>query len=1061
MAEFGRRIGLKIRWPKVMRVRVPLFPISVGKSTCTKQLMLYNYKKYTETLNFFDLTEDKKIDMYYFVNENIRNILKNFANIIPNSFELLHIYADEYFFKFPNKVYKNFNEETINISLYVPVEILNKKTDSIKIFDLFICNLPLLLNDNSFWINGIPKVIHQQIAFDPVIFIDPKNLEDIHAILYDEKQERNLQLSLDNDNNISLNKLEHRMSEALLNFFSVKAKPSSADLLLKLDLLDSFRISEKIRYKLNKKFKIEVPNNILYLTKIDILKIKELVLKSKNYENLIPDLDDLENKTIKYLNDYFTNIIYYNLSFLEDLTKIEVEEKCTVAQLINKIRQNNISFELDELFSNSDVSLPIDEINPLTTLAQQRKFLNLKKQEGNENISLDIRSIHSSNFGRLCPIDTPEGGSAGLITSLTTLALSNKYGLLETPLFFTKSDREVINEKITYYDSTSEELKVVKFSIDQINFFSTNSRRNIKVDKDFSETKTNNVDSSFLSYLQLFSIACSNIPFLEHNDGNRILMGANMQKQAVPLLFPEKTIVSSGIEDAIASASNVVKSLSKGNIVYSDSNKIIVQTSNNKKLIYFLDKFKPTFNETIRNNTNAYWVGETVMFGQILSNGFSVNSSELALGTNLTVAYMNWDGFNFEDAIVISDRLLKNDKLTSLHAKTISVEITDTEGILFINNSILPYIKTNKLSNFGLITKNRNIKTGDVILVKEEKSEKNSTSNDRKLVFVESDFDGYISNAEIKIPETDSTTNLKIEYHSKFFKLDLLQIRKIQVGDKLSGRFGNKGVISKIIPEIDMPFLLDGTPVDILLNPLGIPSRMNVGQIFETLLGFIGTNLHTRYKLLSFDECFGKHASKILVNQKLKESKFKVKKGYSFINDNNDKNYVLDGRSGEVMDNPVLVGRTYILKLFHLVQDKITSRTIGPNSLITNQPLKGKKLKGGQRFGEMEVWALEAYGASYTLNEMLTLKSDDIFMNEKLLKILESDLVIDQINYSKALFILDLDLKSLGFDLNLNTNDFVQNSSHSDDILNEFKRQDFFMAATKLLKNIYPYYGKQ
>jgi len=1023
--------------------------------------MQNNLNKYIETLNFFDLNEDKKIDIYYFINESIRKILKNFANIAPNSYELLHIYADEYFFKFPNKNYKTFNEETINISLYVPVEILNKKTGFIKNFNLFICNFPLLLNDDTFWINGTPKIVHQQLAFDPVIFIDPKNLTDIQAILYDEKQDRTLQISLDNNNNINLNNLEYSESKALLEFFLEGKKPILSNLLMKLDFLDYFKISKKVRYKLNKKFNLTLPDNTLFLTKIDISKIKELILKLKNNEKLIPDLDDLENKTIKYLNDYFTNIIYYNLSFIEDKEKLNVEEQSTVFRLINKIKQSNISYEIDELFSNSDVSLPIEQTNPLTTLAQQRKFLNLKKQEGNDNIFLDIRSIHSSNFGRLCPIDTPEGGSAGLITSLTTLSLSNKYGLLETPLFFIKNGKEIINEKIQYFDNNIEELKCVQFSSDQIDFFSNNTIKNIKIDKDFSEIKVNNVNSSFLTYLQIFSIACSNIPFLEHNDGNRILMGANMQKQAVPLLFPQKTIVSSGIEENIASASSVLKSLSCGNVIYSDSSKIIIQTNNNKKLIYFLDKIKATFNETVINTVSAVWPGESVTFGQILADGFSITNSELTLGTNLTVAYMNWDGFNFEDAIVISDRLLKNDKLTSLHSKSISIEITDNEQILFVNDLILPHIKTNKLKTVGLINKNRNIKTGDIILVKEEKSDENSILKDKRLIFVESDFDGYIANVEIKIPEAETTENLKIEYHSKFFKIDVLQIRKIQVGDKLSGRFGNKGVISRIIPEIDMPFLLDGTPVDILLNPLGIPSRMNVGQIFETLLGFIGTNLHKRYKLLSFDECFGKYASKILINQKLKENKLKLKKTYSFINDNSDKNYVVDGRSGEIMDNPVLVGRTYILKLFHLAQDKITSRTIGPNSLITGQPLKGKKLKGGQRFGEMEVWALEAYGAAYTLNEMLNLKSDDIFMNEKLSKVLETDSLIDQLNYSKALFILDLDLKSLGFDLNLNSDNFVDNKVHSSDILNEFKKQDIFMTAMKMLTDIYPYYGKK
>lgn len=1040
-------------------------------------------KLFIEALNFFDLTEDKKSNLYYFITESIKKILNEFSILISNKYKVISIYANDYFFKFPKKTEQTFSDETYNISLYVPVEINSIKTNVIKKFNLFICNLPLILNNNSFWVNGIPKVIYQQFAFDPVVFIDPKNTENIQLIFYDDKQEKCLQISMDDNERLYFTAVDPILTNAT-HFSSDKLKTinrflffntynknrtlresgektkfsiNKETLLSNINFIDSFKLTEKTRNKLNAKFRTLLPSNTLYLTKLDISKIKNLISKVKKYEMLIPDLDDLENKSIKYINEYLTSIIYYNLKFIEDHLKNENETNNNVFYLINKIQQNNISFEVDELFSNSDVSLPIEQVNPLTELAQQRKFLNLKKQEGNENISLDIRNIHFSNFGRLCPIDTPEGDSAGLITSLVTLALSNKFGWLETPEFYLKNGKEIINEKVRFNGLHNEDLKTVKFALNQQRFFSVNLKENIKIDKEFSETNITNIDSTYLSYLQVFSLSCSNIPFLEHNDGNRMLMGANMQKQAVPLLFPENAVVSSGIEEIIASSSDVVKSLSSGNVIYCDSTKIIVKTQNNKNLIYFLDRIKPTFNETIINNVSCCWIGEKVYFGQILANGFSIKNSELSLGTNLTVAYMNWDGYNFEDAIIISDRLIKNDKLTSLHSKTILIEILDSEEIYYINPSLCAYATKNKLTNFGIISKNKNIKVGDILIVKIITSDENA----KRLVFVESDFDGYISNIELKTPETKTQTNLKIEYHNKILKLDVLQTRKIQVGDKLSGRFGNKGVISRILPEVDMPFLLDGTPVDILLNPLGIPSRMNIGQIFETLLGFVGINLHRRFKLLSFDECFGKYASKVLVNQKLKENKLFLKQAHFLLNDNGDKTYVVDGRSGEIMDNPVLVGKTYILKLFHLAQDKLASRTIGPNSLLTNQPLKGKKSKGGQRFGEMEVWALEAYGASYTLNEMLGLKSDDIFKNEKLEKILEKDKIFDQINYSKSLFVLDLDLKALGFDLKLNIDNFIKNTSYSTDILSEFKSQDILMPAAELLKNIYSIYERK
>lgn len=1002
--------------------------------------MLCTNKKYIETFNLFDLIEDKKINLYYFFTESIKEILSKFSNSISDTRKFLKVFADDFFIKISNENNQIFKDETYNISLYVPIELFDKKTNSIKKFNLFICNLPFLFENHCFWINGIPKILHQQIVFDPSLFLESTNSETVQASFYDEKQEIYLQITLDENDNLHFSNHFNKFNHTINIFID---KP--------------FQISEKTRQLLNNKFNIEIPHKVLFLTKTDVLKIKDYIRNVKKHKSLIPDLDDLENKSLKYLNEYLTKIICYNLELITNSLKKNINDVKVnnLFNVLDKIRQNNISFDIDELFSNSDVSLPIEQINPLSELSQQRKVLNLKKQEGNENISLDIRNIHYSSFGRLCPIDTPEGGSAGLITSLTTVALINKFGWLQTPLVFNKNNKEIISGNIKFYNVKNEELKVIKFANNQNILFSLNFKSNIKIAKEFSETTLTNVKSSFLSYLQVFSVACSNIPFLEHNDGNRILMGANMQKQAVPLLFPENTIVSSGIEEIIATSTNVIKSLSNGIIIYCDSSKIIIKTQTNKKLIYFLDKIKPTFNETVINNSSALWIGEKVFFGQVLVNGFSIKNSELSLGTNLTVAYMNWDGFNFEDAIIINERLLKNDKLTSLHCKTILIELTEFEEIHHFNKTFASYFSKNKLNCFGITTKNRQISKGDIILVKKSI---NDVDQQDKLIFVESDFDGYISNIELKIPFVDSKVDEKIEYHNKVLKIDVLQQRKICVGDKLSGRFGNKGVISRIVSEIDMPFLLDGTSVDILLNPLGIPSRMNVGQIFETILGFVGTNLKTRYRLLSFDECFGKHSSKILINQKLKENKFFQRKSYSLLSNNFDKNYVVDGRSGELMDNPVLVGRTYILKLFHLAQDKLTSRTVGPNSLLTNQPLKGKKLKGGQRLGEMEVWALEAYGASYSLHEMLTFKSDDIFLNNKLVKVLEKDFIFNQLNYSKSLFILDLDLKSLGFDLSLNVDDFNNNSQNPFDVLNEFKRRDILVAAKKLLRRVYSKY---
>src|SRR5690606_34468497 len=401
---------------------------------------------------------------------------------------------------------------------------------------------------------------------------------------------------------------------------------------------------------------------------------------------------------------------------------------------------------------------------------------------------------------------------------------------------------------------------------------------------------------------------------------------------AVPLIKPQQPVVASGLEDILAHSALTIKSLTTGFIIYSDATKVIVKTPSNHRLIYYLDKLKSTFNGTVNNSTINLWPGEKVYFGQILANNFSISNSELSLGTNLTVAYMNWDGFNFEDAIVISDRLVKQDTLTSLHIKSLLFEINDGEDFFVLNqNSQKTNKKINNLNKYSVVKVGSVVHKGDILLIKGPKDFNiNLNKKEEGLVVIETDFNGIIQTVAIQDSDISIKFNNNIGIHKKTVKIDILQTRKSQIGDKLSGRFGNKGVISRIVPETDMPFLVDGSPIDVLLNPLGIPSRMNIGQIFETLLGIIGSDLNKRFSILSFDENFSKHASRILINEKLKESILFSGDVLRNTNPIIDKRFVIDGRSGEFFDNPVLVGRSYILKLYHLVEEKITSRTLGP-----------------------------------------------------------------------------------------------------------------------------------
>jgi len=1014
-------------------------------------------KNKINTLYIADLLENRKTSLYNFFNTKLKDELSKIKKIIKENKNIFYLYPEEYFFKFPNtKFNTKLKNENINISLFIPAEIYNTEKKIIIKTDIFICNFPLLLNNNVYFINGISKIIHQQLIFDPGFLLNKKENKS-QAYIYDENQ--NTQLVIEKTNNITKYKLNPIKNSLLIENFLLNKKPNKNITKKDYNLLNlSFlayktKISKSVRYKINKRLNICLPLNLLHLTPIDISHITKKVNSLQLKIEEITNLDDLETKTIKDLDFYYLNIIKKHIEQISFNLEDKKTKSINIATLLKSFKTDSISSDIDEFFSNSDVSLVTDETNILSELAQHNKILNLKKKEGNKNISINIRNIHPSIFGRLCVLETPEGESAGLINNLTLLSSINCFGLIETPLYTIKNNKKISNESIHFADVSNEKLYKLSYNLNKIKNYSTLIKKNIKKNNNLYEEKNTKINKSFFSYLQVFSMSCSNIPFLEHNDGNRILMGASMQKQAVPLLYTENAIVCSGLEDILAFSSNTIKALSDGVVNYVDNIKIIVENKNKNKLIYFLDILKSTFNETVIQQKSDCWCGEKIFFGQILTKGYSIKNAEVSLGTNLTIAYMNWDGLNFEDAIIISDRLIKTDKLTSLHIKTIILEIESNEQICFLNKQLLQqqYL-INNLNHFGLVKKGLYIKEGDILLIKEKQND--IIKENKSYIFVESDLNGYVLNIEFIdndiIKEEEHCTLL----NKKQIKIDILQKRKIKIGDKLSGRFGNKGVISRIIPEADMPFLQDGTSVDVLLNPLGIPSRMNIGQIFETLLGFVGSSLNKRYKILSFDETFGQDATRILINQKIKESKIRINKNYSSIN-NLDKTLIIDGRTGEFMDNPVLVGRSYILKLYHLSEDKITSRLTGPTNLITNQPVKGKKSKGGQRLGEMEVWALEAYGASFTLNEMLNMKSDEIFKSNNLFELLNNDLIFDFINYSKSLFIFDLDLKALGFNLKLNIPDFNSDIIKQTNVVDTYKKTDLLKDSNLLFNNLY------
>jgi DNA-directed RNA polymerase subunit beta len=771
-----------------------------------------------------------------------------------------------------------------------------------------------------------------------------------------------------------------------------------------------FSIGEIGRYKINKRLGSNLPKDITYLTAHDFLGIIDGLVELKYYDRVSDDIDDIKNKQIRCIGDLLQNQLrvgFYRLqkSLIEDSPmsasqklNFELESFSDPEEWI--IDPRPLTHTIKEFFKTSQLSQLMDQVNPLAELTHKRRISvfgpnGLKR----DHISTVIRDIHPSQYGRLCPIETPEGQNAGLITSVAMFGRIGSLGSIETP-YFLMEDAHVFSDKRPIFlnpDQESEtKIGFADVSLDREKNIS-NDYISVKENAQFSVKKTKDVQFITTSPLQIVSLATSLIPFLEHNDANRALMGSNMQRQAVPLLYTQKPIVGTGLEpNAILDSGMIIKSYCQGKVEFSSSYSIKIKDCSKQTITYYLRKYYRSNQETSINQRPIVWAGENVFSGQIIADGPGTNDGELSLGKNLTIAYMPWEGYNYEDAIVINERVILEDCLTSVHIEehetNLTYCVTGSEKLTNDLPHLTKYIRRH-LDEEGVVKVGSYVKEHDILVGKMTPCEEDSSPEAKLLRALYGQKSPPYRDTSLRVtPGTEgrvidvrvlSTSNLPTEDSSlsttsELIRIYIAQIRKIQIGDKLAGRHGNKGIISRVLPRQDMPYLPDGTPVDIIFNPLGVPSRMNVGQVFECLLGFAGEKLGTRFKVSPFDEIYGKEASRVLVNQKLKEAAIKTNCAWVFNPCYPGKVLLRDGRTGEYFDNPITVGKSYILKLIHLVEDKIHARATGPYSMITEQPLAGKSQRGGQRFGEMEVWALEAYGCSNTLQELLTIKSDDI-----------------------------------------------------------------------------------
>jgi DNA-directed RNA polymerase subunit beta len=795
------------------------------------------------------------------------------------------------------------------------------------------------------------------------------------------------------------------------------------------------------------------------LSSSDILAAIDYLINLEFDIGNIDDIDHLGNRRVRSVGELLQNQVRVGLNRLERIIRermtVSDAEVLTPASLVNP---KPLVAAIKEFFGSSQLSQFMDQTNPLAELTHKRRLSALGPGGlTRERAGFAVRDIHPSHYGRICPIETPEGPNAGLIGSLATHARVNLYGFLETPFRPVENGKVLFHLPPVYMTADEEDdLRTATGDIplDEYGFIK-GPNVPVRYRQDWTTTPPEQVDYVAVSPVQIVSVATSMIPFLEHDDANRALMGSNMQRQAVPLLKPERPLVGTGLEAQAARDSGmVIVSRTDGDVVYVDATEIRVRvggqrlvagdnektgdreqlrTDKPQELKYKLSKYQRSNQDTCLNQKPLVRIGEKVVAGQVLADGSSTEGGELALGQNIVVAYMPWEGYNYEDAILISERLVQEDVYTSIHIEKYEIEARQTKlGPEEITREI-PNVGEDALRQLdeqGIIRVGAWVDAGDILVGKvTPKGESDQPPEEKLLRAIFGEKARDVRDNSLRVPNGEKGRVVDVRLFTReqgdelppganmVVRAYVAQKRKIQVGDKMAGRHGNKGIISRILPAEDMPYLSDGSPVDIVLNPLGVPSRMNVGQVFECLLGWAGHNLGVRFKITPFDEMYGEETSRRLVHGKLEEAREETGRDWVYNPDNAGKITVYDGRTGEAFDRDVTVGVAYMLKLVHLVDDKIHARSTGPYSLVTQQPLGGKAQQGGQRFGEMEVWALEAFGAAYTLQELLTVKSDDMQGRNEALNAIVKGKAIPRSGTPESFKVLMRELQSLGLDV--------------------------------------------
>ncbi|MDX9970683.1 MAG: DNA-directed RNA polymerase subunit beta [Candidatus Gracilibacteria bacterium] len=1094
-----------------------------------------------------------QLDSYEkFITEGVRELLDEISPIVDFSGKKLELHFLDHAVEEPKYDAEISRRKNITYEapLKVHVQLINKGTGEIKEQDVFLGNIPLMTDKGTFIINGIERVVVSQIVRAPGVFfsenpaargmycakIIPKRgawleIETDKKGIINVKIDRKRKIPLtsllrvvgfsedkdildlfkneilDIEHDYILNTLEKdnakTVGEAYQQIYKKirpgdLATPENAKQLIDGMFFDyrKYDMGPVARYKLNKKFKLDTPNKKKYhtLQVNDLTIIVKHLLRMNNGLERPDDIDHLANRRVRAVGELVQNKFRVGLLRTDRIAKDRMTvmdlETVTPTQLINS---RPITAALREFFASSQLSQFMDQTNPLAELEHKRRLSAMGPGGlSRERASFDVRDVHESHYGRICPVATPEGPNIGLVIHLATYAKINEYGFIETP-FRTlahsvknngkdgvghisretiesargktiieagdKIDEKAAEELVKVKDLN--EIKVRCYLTDKIEYYDADEEKefiiaqaNSKIDevgqfleKRISTRKTgepylahvNDLTHIDVSPKQILSITTALIPFVEHDDNTRASMGTNMQRQAVSLLNPDAPVVGTGIEEIAAKSSGqVILAAGPGTVSYVDAELVTVIYDNGRKINYKITNYERSNQGTCIHQRVRVKKGDKVVKGTLLADGPATQNGELALGKNITVAYMAWEGYNYEDAIVLSDNIVRKGIYDSIHIETFTLDVRETKLGPEVITKDIPNVSEAKLKDLdadGIVRIGATVHDGDILVGKiTPKGETELTAEERLLRAIFGEKARDVKDSSLRLPGGKGGKVIGVQIFTKEagdelptgilkqIKVNVAQTRKIQVGDKMAGRHGNKGIVSIVVPREDMPFLPDGTPVDIVLNPLGVISRMNIGQILETHLGWAASK---RGITIATPPLNGITTEQI--ENALKEEGLPT----------NGKSILYNGKTGDAFDRPVTVGTTYMLKLSHLVEDKIHARSVGPYSLVTQQPLGGKAQHGGQRFGEMEVWALEAYGAAHTLQEMLTIKSDDTYGRSKAYESIVKGEGIKRPRVPQSFNVLVKELQSLGLSVKLMQIEKLGDEMEKDEILEE------------------------